>query len=387
VKDKTRANEAIFDQPARIYGDPTRIGRVVTRFWPEVVLVAVAVLLWVPRLSGPLSLKWDASTYYVLGTALAEGKGYRLLNEPGEIEAVQYPPLLPLIVSVHQWAMGTSDYVKVGSALRLTYFVLSTLFLLAVYALARKLSSRLCALLVGVMTALSFLSFLQPSDILYAEIPFALVTMMFLLCHQRNDRPFFAAISGLLGVGVAAYLLRTAGLALLLAWIAESLIRRRFRQAALRAAVAALPVLLWQVHIWRVTASDEYHHPAYSYQRADYQYANVTYGKNSRLLDPFRPELGYVQFRDLGGRLARNIVSIPSALGDEAVVPHEFVPYLLGQLQQSLHVRFSSDWRALLASAFSACLFSAGLVALAGAVLVATGRQWFLALPLGGNGS
>jgi hypothetical protein len=378
VKDKTRANETIFDQPARIHGNNTRIGRVVTRFWAEVVLVAVAVLLWLPRLSGPLSLKWDASTYYVLGTALAEGKGYRLLNEPGDIEAVQYPPLLPLIVSVHQWAMGTSDYVKVGSALRLTYFVLSTLFLLAVYALARKLLSRLCALLVGMMTALSFLSFLQPSDILYAEIPFALVTMMFLLCHQRNDRPFFAAMSGLLGV--AAYLLRTAGLALLLAWIAESLIRRRFRQAALRAAVSALPFLLWQVHIWRVTASDEYHHPAYSYQRADYQYANVTYGKNSRLLDPFRPELGHVQFRDLGGRLARNIVSIPSALGDEAVVPYEFVPYLLGQLQQSLHVRFSSDWRALLATAFSACLFSAGLVALAGAVLVATGRQWFLAL-------
>jgi hypothetical protein len=378
VKDKTRANEAIFDQPARIHGDHTGIGRVVTRFWAEAILVAVAVLLWVPRLSGPLSLKWDASTYYVLGTALAEGKGYRLLNEPGEIEAVQYPPLLPLVVSVHQWAMGTSDYVKVGSALRLTYFVLSTLFLLAAYALARRLLSRSCALLVGVMTALSFLSFLQPSDILYAEIPFAFVTMMFLLCHQRNDRPFFAAISGLLGV--AAYLLRTAGLALLLAWIAESLIRRRFRQAALRAAVSALPVLLWQVYIWRVTASDEYHHPAYSYQRADYQYANVTYGKNSRLLDPFRPELGYVQFRDLGGRLARNIVSVPSALGDEAVVPHEFVPYLLGQLQQSLHVRFSSDWRSLLASAFSACLFSAGLVALAGAVLVATGRQWFLAL-------
>jgi hypothetical protein len=279
---------------------------------------------------------------------------------------------------VHQWAMGTSDYVKVGSALRLTYFVLSTLFLLTVYALARTLLSRLCALLVGVMTALSFLSFVQPSDVLYAEIPFALVTMGFLLCHQRDDRPFFAAITGLLGA--AAYLLRTAGLALLLAWLAESLIRRRFRQAAIRAAVSALPVLLWQVHIWRVTGSDEYNRPTYAYQRADYQYANVTYEKNSALVDPFRPELGRVHFRDLGERLARNITSILSALGEEAVVPHEFVPYLLGQLQQRLHVRFSSDLWALLASAFSVCLFSAGLVALAGAVLVATGRQWFLGL-------
>jgi hypothetical protein len=377
VKDGPFTNEAV-PEPARIRGNERGIGELITRYAGQAVIVAIAVLLWAPRLSGPLNLRWDASTYYVLGTALAEGKGYRLLNEPGEIEGVQYPPLLPLIVAAHQWVMGTSDYVKVGSALRRTYFVLSTVFLLTVYALARKLLSQLCALLVAVMTALSFFSFLQPSDALRPEILFALVSMGFLLCQQRNDRPFFAAISGLLGV--AAYLLRTAGLALLLAWIAESLIRRRFRQAALRAAVSALPVLLWQVYIWRVTASDEYHHPAYSYQRADYQYANVTYGKNSRLLDPFRPELGHVQFRDLGGRLARNITSIPSALGDDAVIPQVFVPYLLSQLQQTLHVSFSSHQQILVSTAFSACLFSIGLLALVGGVVVATGRHCFLAL-------
>jgi hypothetical protein len=164
------------------------------------------------------------------------------------------------------------------------------------------------------------------------------------------------------------------------AWIAESLIRRRFRQAAIRAAVSAVPVLLWQVHIWRVTASDEYHHPTYSYQRADYQYANVTYSKNSRLVDPFRPELGHVQFRNLGERLAQNIVSVPGALGRSAVVPQGFVPYLLSQLEQGLHVRLSSNWRKLLLDAFPICMFAAGLLALAGGILVATGRQWFLAL-------
>jgi hypothetical protein len=378
VKDETCANEAVPDQPATIRGDKTRIGKCITRYWAEAVIVAIAVLLWAPRLSGPLTLKWDASTYYVLGTALAEGKGYRLLNEPGEIEAVQYPPLLPLIVAAHQRVIGTSDYIKVGSVLRITYFVLSVVFLLAAYALARRLLSPLYALLVGVITALSYCSFLWPSEILYAELPFAVVVMGFLLCSQRNDRPFFAAVSGLLGV--AAYLLRTAGISLLLAWIAESVFQRRFRQAALRTAVSALPVLLWQAHIWRATTSDEYRHPHYSYQRADYQYANVTYSANSRLVDPFRPELGHVQFRDLGARLAQNIVSIPSALGEDAVVPHEFVPHLLKQLPQSLRVHFSNDWESLLAGAFSVCLFSAGLLALAGAVLVATGRYWFLPL-------
>jgi hypothetical protein len=361
-----------------ISGDKTRVGKSITRYWPQAAVVAMAVLLWQPRLSGPLNLRWDASTYYVLGTALAEGKGYRLLNEPGDIEAVQYPPLLPLIVAVHQWIMGTSDYVKVGSALRLTYFVLSTLFLLTVYALVHKPLSRFCALIVVAMTALSFFSFFQPSDTLRPEILFALVTMVFLLCQRRSDEPFFLAASAFLGM--AAYLLRTAGLALLLAWVAESLILRRYRQGALRAALSTLPVLLWQVHIWRVTASDEYHHPAYSYQRADYQYANVTYSENSRLVDSFRPELGHVQFRDLGARLAQNIVSVPEALGESAVVPQEFVPYVLGQLQEILHLRFSSHQRLLLSAAFSACLFTVGLLALLGGVVVANGRYWFLAL-------
>ena len=72
-------------------------------------LLLVCVAIWIPRLTGPLNFRWDASTYYVLGTALAEGKGYRLLNEPGEIQAVQYPPLLPMMVAGYQWAMGTTD--------------------------------------------------------------------------------------------------------------------------------------------------------------------------------------------------------------------------------------------------------------------------------------
>ena len=92
--------------------------------------------------------------------------------------------------------------------------------------------------------AISFSTMLEPSDVLYADLPFALASVGFLLCQQKSDRPMFAAASGLLVA--AAYLFRTAGLALFLAWIAESLIRRRFGQAAIRVAICALPVLLWQ---------------------------------------------------------------------------------------------------------------------------------------------
>src|SRR5687768_6956880 len=82
--------------------------------WADVVgafvVIVVVLLTWAPRLTGPIDPRSDAGVYYILGTSLYEGKGYRLLNEPGEIQAVQYPPLLPAIVATHQWALGTSDF-------------------------------------------------------------------------------------------------------------------------------------------------------------------------------------------------------------------------------------------------------------------------------------
>ena len=39
------------------------------------------------------NLPWDASTYYMLGAALSEGKGYSLPSELGEIHAIQYSPV------------------------------------------------------------------------------------------------------------------------------------------------------------------------------------------------------------------------------------------------------------------------------------------------------
>ena len=102
------------------------------------VLVLVAAALWLPRLRGPLDLRYDAGVYYVLGTSLAEGRGYRLLNEPGAIEAVQYPPALPAIAAVHQRILGTSDPAVVGHALRYMAALLFLGYAVAVFALARR---------------------------------------------------------------------------------------------------------------------------------------------------------------------------------------------------------------------------------------------------------
>src|SRR5262249_9607022 len=156
-------------------------------------LAMLWLLVCLPRLSGPIDLRWDASTYYVLGTALAQGKGYRLLNEPGEIQAIQYPPLLPVVVAIHQRALGSSSYLTVGPWPRFSWSGLAGLSLAAPYPLARHFLPRPHAVAACALTAFSFDSYLHPSDTLYAELPFAVTSTLFLIGQRRPGRAWAAA--------------------------------------------------------------------------------------------------------------------------------------------------------------------------------------------------
>src|SRR5690242_1612378 len=85
------------------------------------VLLSLVLATWVPRLRGPIDLRYDAGYYFMLGTGLAKNKGYRLLSEPAEVLADQYPPGLPTIVALYQRSLRTSDPWVVGEALRRFY--------------------------------------------------------------------------------------------------------------------------------------------------------------------------------------------------------------------------------------------------------------------------
>jgi hypothetical protein len=278
-------------------------------------LTGLSAALWAPRLAGPIDLRWDAGVYYLLGTSLAEGKGYRLLNEPGEAQAVQYPPLLPALVAVHQQLLDTSDPARVGPWLRLTFCLISTAAVVAAYGMARGFLRPAYAFCVGALTALNAYGIFI-SDALFAEIPFVLVALLFVIFNRRSGAALFSPSAAL--AGIAAYLLRTAGLALLAAWVGESLCRRRWKQALVRAAVTVVPVAAWQAYLGWVTSGQEYRHPAYPYQRAPYQFYNVPYLENISLSDPLHPELGRLSWGGAAVRVVENLASIPYVFGEAA---------------------------------------------------------------------
>ncbi len=269
------------------------------------VLMLLAAGLWLPRLRGPLDLRYDAGVYYILGTSLAEGRGYRLLNEPGAIQAIQYPPLLAGVAAAAERLLGTDDPAIVGHWLRLGAALLYACYAAAVYRLSRRFLRPRYAAPVTVLTVIhSHTIFL--SDFFAADVPYALVTTLFFITG--------GATAGVLAV--AAYGLRSAGIALLGAWVAEALIRRQPRRAVVRGAAAAGAVLAWMAYTGTVKAGPTYTHPAYAYQRAGYQFYNVDYAENMAYVDPFRPELGRVTRTQALGRLITNLTGMPMTIGE-----------------------------------------------------------------------
>jgi hypothetical protein len=305
-----------------------------------IALLGLVFATWVPRLSGPLDLHFDASIYYTLGTSLAEGRGYRLGNEPGAIEALQYPPLLAGFVALHERALGTSDPLVVAPALRVSFCLLNLALAAAVYALARRLLSEPEAFLATLAALLGFRT-IYLSDLLFAELPFACASALFLLTARLEGRAAKLASVAFLWT---AFGLRSAGIALLAAWVAEALLARRWRAAALRTALAAVPVLAWALYVHGVQTSAEYAHPAYPYQRAAYQYANVDYATNAALVDSFRPELGTVDARGLVARVAVNASYLPLVLGECVSISVDYAEELADTLALELGFPLVPRW-------------------------------------------
>ena len=348
--------------------DSSRLGRIPR---PDrlcaAVLTTLVVALWLPRFHGPIDLRWDAGVYYILGTSIQRGKGYRLLNEPGQIRAVQYPPGLPLVVAAHQFVLRTEDPAVVGRALRWTMAVLTLAFVLMAYALARSWLPTSGALAGGVIVALHPYTLFM-SDSLFTEIPFGAALLGFLLvCRFVTGWRREVAASLLTTI---AFMLRTLGVVLMTAWVLEALLRKRFRVAAVRLLIAAIPLLAWQGYVHQVRK--EYTQSAYEYQRAPYLMHNVSYAENVALYDPFDPQKGPATTARVARRSLRHMLMIPPTLG-ETVSVHDWVWQWIAARARGLG---STDRRRLV----NAAELALGLLVIAGLGVLLRRREPLIVL-------
>jgi hypothetical protein len=326
-------------------------------------LIAVCVLVfvtWLPRLQGPLEVRWDGGVYYVLGTSLAQGHGYRLLNEPGDIQAIQYPPGLPALVALHERILGTDDPVKVGIWLRRSWFSLSLVYALLVFLLSRLFLSRRYAMLIVLTCLLNYqMAFL--STLCFAELPFAFTSTCFAYLYLKPKQGILTRV--LAGsAAVVSYLLRTIGIALLIAWIADAALRKQFRKALVRAAIAVIPVILWQSYVHSVESSDDYKHPHYAYQRDPWVFYNVSYATNVALKQPFQPELGWATKRDLVIRFSTNLAAMPATLGQAISANDVFWAGKLKRVNRLIKPFSFPGWLSQVALIFLGAVVIGGLI-------------------------
>jgi hypothetical protein len=238
------------------YAAPFRDGREERRMtrtaWTAVLgAAALAALYLALAVRTPVSLGFfgDDAVYATTARALAEGRGYRNLSIPGEPLQTKYPPLYPALLSL---AFRARPDFPANFPLLLVPGALAGAGALALCALywRRVLGSSPRATL-----ALALLAALSPALLAFSryamsEFVYMLFASAALLCLDaraprdgaRGSTPWL-----LLGAALAAcaVLTRTIGISLAAAAIAAPLLRRRFTDAALVAAVLLAFLLPW----------------------------------------------------------------------------------------------------------------------------------------------
>lgn len=220
----------------------------------------------------------DNAGYLILGEALRGGDGYRDLYLPGSPLHAKYPPLLPALLAV----LGSFGGVQVA---KVAMLVLTSLSVWVVTHFGRRWVGTAPALVAGAVLALNP-TLLEYGHYVLSEAPFVLLVLLALWASQRDDGRG-AALA--MAAAVGAFATRSAGMTILAAVPLAWLVARRYRRAAIGAAVAIVTLVLWG---------------AYQRWAAPSQ---PSYLAELLLVDPYDPGAGRVGIAGLVARAAANL--------------------------------------------------------------------------------
>ena len=235
-------------------GDPPGSGTVdssglLNRHAAVLTGIAVLAVMLLAITPWPVGVFYDDGIYLILAKSLASGEGYRYLNLPGAPSATRYPPAWPAVLAV-LWKISPRfpdnvDLFKAANGVCLA---------LAAAGLVHYGRARLgLAAWVSVAAVCAFtlaIPVVATATVLFSEPLFlALLAPALLVGERAVERPgrrvllLAALLAGLLT------LVRTIGVALIVAVVLGLVFRRRYSAAAVFAAAAGLVLLPWQLFI------------------------------------------------------------------------------------------------------------------------------------------
>jgi hypothetical protein len=200
-------------------------------------LAALAVCLL--RLDDIVGLMGDDGWYALLGKALADGRGYRLISSAAAEILPLYPPAYPALLSVvfrvspefpqNLWLLKSISIAAIGAAAVLTYR----------YLVDHRQTPRDLALCIAAAVALTPAFVFLATSTLMSEPVFTAVQMLTVLLIERQRDG---------SAGALTILTRTAGVAVLAAGMVYLGKERQWRAALVHIAAAAVCLAPWLVY-------------------------------------------------------------------------------------------------------------------------------------------
>jgi hypothetical protein len=219
----------------------------------------------------------DNAVYLSLAQSLLDG-GYRDLFDPATPAHTQFPPGFPLILAA-ALSLGLGPWV----GFKLVIVAFSAAGVALTYRWIRRRRRPDLALGVALLVALSP-GVLALSHWELSDVPFWAMTTAALLAWERLPRGRNGRTAAAAALTVCAYLTRSAGLPLLVAAAAWLILRRRWTQLGIYAAIVLPPAIAWGVRT-----------------RAQGGYASFI-----RMADVYAPDQGTVTATGLVERLGEN---------------------------------------------------------------------------------
>ena len=271
---------------------------------PAIAVVLVVLPLYVLRLDRVVGMVVDDAWYVLLGRALAEGRGYEMVNAPLAGILPGYPPGFPAVLSlVFSASPEFPENVWLLKSLSVAAMLGVALLSYSYFSRFRGLPRPVAALAaVGVASTPAFV-FLATSTVM-SECVFTLAQLGAVIAAHRcvdEQSPRWAMVAGLLAA--AAMLVRSVGIGVVAAVFLWFVKERQFKRALVFAGVVAILAGPWLVY-------SRAHAPTAEHQRIHRGSLVYSYGEQFWMRWAGSATSGRVTAADLPERVVTNLIDI-----------------------------------------------------------------------------
>lgn len=269
------------------------------------VLIFLAIYLLLSILTFDLRLYTggDNATYTILAESLATGRGYNDIHLPEESPHTKFPVGLPLLLSVPMLMFGQNLVV-----LKISILILGIISFFFVYKIGAALYKDKISLVMVLYLSIPILYVYN--HYVLSEIPYLCfsVAAIYLFMKAGKNQPIFYWLS--FALAVYSYLIRTVGIALVIAMIVVLLVRKEYRYLIILLLIFLAVFIPWQIRIARLPQS-------------------WTYFDEMLLKNPYNQYLGKITVVDFAVRLYENFVLYTFTIFPQTMVPIIKSPVIL----------------------------------------------------------